>query len=654
MKKSLLAIGVLAGLVSVKAQILTHVDDQAVLTVTDGALMYNGGGVETKGAGLIDIYGNVMVVGSSTDAFRTLDNTGANLTVPGNNIVLNLNNPGSYQSSTYGQLYINGITQANLTGFVRKQYRALNHGAYQQMGLPFYKKTLASLAANIGIAGFSNQRNNPSVMYWDNYGFPVFHDLKGTQSNNDRNALDTDPVFLEGAARYFIVGNAGWDPSSAVRNIDGVPYSDATPIQFTLKNAGFDAAGNPVNYQGGGAYSPYGERIRTYLQDAFDITGAGFFVGSYGRNLYQFANPFLTNIDLSTIGYNERTVGGDDGNNLTNIQGVRFSVENTVITGNVNGSTKVGMVTYAANGVPVGDNGLLIKPMEEFVIKMRNNDGGTLNFNTIRRFAYTPKSSGNTQTSAASVTNRNNAGTLKQVRVLGYDASNNEVARTYFVVSPTAHTGIGGVNTVQASAFSADLNTREELPTGGEDTSVQNFYWLYINEANQNDFVGKKIALYANTSKIKNYRFELAENGVALTNGQSSFVDGNNSFYIEQTPGNMVKISHNMVIPATAAQGGLYYGTADRAQLATGEVQGNSVADLYVAQNKETKLYEVIFPQGWKTATVNVFDMAGRKVRSYKDVSAAKNHVIDITTEGAYVVEITSNSGIKAIRKIVK
>lgn len=662
MKKSLLAIGLLGGLFGAMAQLTgASVTSGATLFVGEGTLMYNGGGVETRGSGLIDVHGNMMIEGQSGDKLRTLDEGGTNnLTAPASNIVLRMNGADP-TTSTYGQLYITGIPQANITGFVTKEYKAIKHGVYQQMALPFYGKTLASLASNLGIPGFSNQRGNPSVMYWDNRNFPQFHNLKNAQSINEQAQRDTDPVQYNGAGRYFIVGTNTWDPSAAVKNIDGVPFSDSTPIQFTLKNAGYTDSGLEENYMGGGALSAYGERIRTYLQDSWDEPNSGFFSGNFGRNIYQFANPFLTNIDLSTIGYDERAGSDDDGNNISNIRGVRYEATGVTLGNNGNnGSTTAKFLTFdQSTGVPVGDNGYIIKPMQSFAVKLNDNSGGTLNFNTLRRFSYDQRALNATGQAVNGIGVNNarmqaNAGTIKQLRVIGFDADGKEVARTYFVVGPNAKTGVAQDAFLQVSSFSDDLNTREELPTGGEDTSVQNMYFLYINEANQNDFVGKKVAMYANLNKIKTYRFEVAENAQNLANGQSTFTDGGKSFYVEQTPGNLVQIANNLTVPATAAQGGLYYGTPSTMQLATGEVKENSVSDLYVALNKSSKLYEVVFPQGWKTATVNVFDMAGRKVRSYQNVSALKNHVIDLTTEGAYVVEITSNSGIKAIRKIVK
>lgn len=75
MRKSLFAIGLLAISYSVQAQILCHVDTDARMYVSEGTLVYSGGGVQTKGTGLVDVHGNVMVVGATGDAFRTIPTT---------------------------------------------------------------------------------------------------------------------------------------------------------------------------------------------------------------------------------------------------------------------------------------------------------------------------------------------------------------------------------------------------------------------------------------------------------------------------------------------------------------------------------------------------------------------------------------------------
>lgn len=114
----------------------------------------------------------------------------------------------------------------------------------------------------------------------------------------------------------------------------------------------------------------YNEKYNTYLDDSFEFTTTPW-SGTFGKNFYQFGNPFLTNIDLSRIGYNE-SAGVTDGNAVSNIWGIEYN-PGTVIT-LANGSTyATGSIvqTFDTNGIPVGDTGLIIKPMQTFKIKLR-------------------------------------------------------------------------------------------------------------------------------------------------------------------------------------------------------------------------------------------------------------------------------------------
>ena len=82
----------------------------------------------------------MMVVGNnSTDVVRTLATAG---TPNPTNVIVRLNQVATPVTSTYGQLYITGIPQNNITGSVDKEYAVTKHGVYQQIGMPFNGKHL--------------------------------------------------------------------------------------------------------------------------------------------------------------------------------------------------------------------------------------------------------------------------------------------------------------------------------------------------------------------------------------------------------------------------------------------------------------------------------------------------------------------------------
>ena len=72
MKKNLLTVALLVLSISVGAQVICSVNKDAVFYVGENALVYNGGGVQTQQNAIYDVHGNVMVVGSGTDLFKTL------------------------------------------------------------------------------------------------------------------------------------------------------------------------------------------------------------------------------------------------------------------------------------------------------------------------------------------------------------------------------------------------------------------------------------------------------------------------------------------------------------------------------------------------------------------------------------------------------
>ena len=684
MKKNLLTVALLVSFFQSKAQ-LTTVADAAVMTVRPGTLVYNGGGMKTIGSGKVDNYGNFMIVGSATtDKFETFQANGTSPKLNGGNF--NLLYEDATTTTSYGQLYLTNFRQAEITGIVDKQYRATANGSFQQMALPFYNKRLSgaytsvdtatespTLSFDLGTNGFSNLRNTNAVEYWENQRV-LMHNLPNTATTTlTKAAGDIQTTLFNNAARYYAVGAANWNPAT-LHTIKGVPFSDnnnpsgtllstVTPLNYTLRGAGYISGLTPIAYgigTGNNNNGVYNEQYKTYLQDAFAITdGAGFYNGvvgtedgNFGRNMYQFGNPFLTNLDLSNIGYDEDAGGtGDDGNAIASIRGIRYESIG-VVTSNWSGtsSSQYKYVTYNTTGIPAGDfEGAVIKPMQAFVIKLRNNTADqNLIFNSLRRFASTTR----TGSTPYSVTAAKNGGTQKQLRIIGLDANGNEVMRTYYVVGANLSTGRFNDVKLQAAAFSGALSTREELPSGGEDTVANGLYWLYINEANEVDYLGKKIRMNADLAQIASFKFELAEDAVVLSAGQSTFVNGNNSFYIEQTPGTYTQISHNQVIPATAVNSGLYYGLPNSGTLATNEAVKDDA--LVIAHENKSNTHQVIFPKSWNKSTVTIYDMAGRKIFTQKDIVTRNNFILPLSQDGAYLVECESEKGVKVVKKVVK
>ncbi|WP_370898553.1 T9SS type A sorting domain-containing protein [Chryseobacterium gossypii] len=659
MRKSLFAIGLLAVGYSVQAQnVLLHVDDTANTYVSEGTLLYTGGGIQTRGNGIMDIHGNVMIDATAADAFKTITTGGAAKT-DGGNVVLRLNDPANYETSTYGQLYINGISAANLTGIVSKEYRTAKHGNgnyFQQIALPFAGKAFSSLSTELAKAFSTARYSQNEILTWNNplvvsnhvtslsnttAAAPVYYMLGSKNNNLD---LSTPPATLPTIAPT---------PAGSVFTLHGAPIpSSASTTMVNLQGAGstvnFGPTGNNVNQ--------YNEKYNTYLQDQFDNT-TGAWQGTYGKNIYQLGNPYFTNLDLSRIGYVENT-GVTDGNNITNLWGVEYTA-GTVVTypNGTTYSTGAQIQTFNNDGTPVGDIGLIIKPMQPFIIKLRDNTPQTLNFETLRRFSNTVRAAGTDYSVTAAKNSQTTAktGNVKQLGVIALDAAGNEVGRTYYVVTPTATTGhqTSSATSIQAAASGANVvGTFEEALTGGYDNNYTSQYWLYINEANENNFKGKNVKLVNYSSAIKSYKFEIRENAELVSNGTHQLSSGI-GFYYKAPNGTPTPAVQGAVIPVTGAEYDLYYGEPERV-LASESVATPSRT--MVVYNPEITNYIVRFDPNWKKADIEVYDMSGKLVLSKKAVDTSRDFVIELdnAVKNSYVVKIVSDKGETVNTKILK
>ncbi|WP_126653477.1 T9SS type A sorting domain-containing protein [Chryseobacterium aureum] len=658
MRKSLFAIGLLAISYSVQAQILCHVDNNANMYVSEGTLVYSGGGVQTKGNGLLDVHGNIMVVGSGSDAFKTIDAAGTSDKTDGGNIVLRLNTPGTFATSTYGQLFIDGISQGNITGIVTKEYRATSNGTgnyFQQVALPFSGKALSTLSTEVGKTFNTGRYSNP-ILQWDNANAVSKHFTSLATTT-------TDP-----SGYYMLkVSSNDWNPSApagaaTVYNINGKPNAPyAAPV--ALQNGGKSNLGtsNVVFGTNGNAVNSYNEKYNTYLDDSFEFTTSPW-AGTFGQNWYQFGNPFLTNLDLSNIGYTEGPNG--DGNAVKNIWGIEYNPGTiTTLPSGSTYATGAQVVTFVPSGdgyaLAAGDvDKVVIKPMQSFKIKLRDNSAQTLNFNTLRRFKSTARAAAiDYNVNAARMANGKTASnTIKQLGVIGLDANGKEIGRTYYVVSPALTTGhqISAATSIQSSAGSGLMGTSEEALNGGYDNNYKDSYWLYINEANEDNFQGKNIKLRNFYDQVKSYKFEIRENTELIPNGAHQLSSGI-GFYYKAENGNLIEAKQGDTVPVTNMEANLYYGEPSNLTLATDKVTPKT-SNTLVVYNPAVSNYIVRFDPSWKKADIQVYDMSGKLVISKKAVETTRDFVIELdgSVKNSYVVKIVSDKGETVNTKILK
>ena len=638
MKRSILTLGMLALSFLIKAQTndLTYVANGVDMSIAPELLysVYNGK-ITIVGTGKITNSGNVMISGNNpVFGFRTLTTAGLDKT-DGGNFILKMYDT-NLSNLRYGQLYIKSALQTNVTGIVDKEYKDNHHGSYQQIALPFWQKPLSELSAELlspghtfkfGAGNRANRYSGEAIM-WYNNNYARFEDLPSTAVSS----------FPRG---YYILGTRNFNASAAVKTIKGVPYS-VQPGLFIP--AGGWLSSDVVFGTGGKNQNYYRERYNTYIQDQWDAATP--WSGNFGKNIFMIGNEYLTNLDL--INQLPHMTNND-------ILGIRLEPA-SVTTASGGGTQSVGgkYVTYNAAGMPSGDVGLVIKPMQAYALKFRNSNAQNINIADARRFAYTARP----YLATPSVLSRGSAGSVKQLGVIALDEHGNELGRTYYVVYPEAQTGKPATYSTQVAAGSQNIiGTFEEKPSGGIDEELQNSYWLYINEANQSDFKGKEIPLKIYSDKVRALKFEVRENAVEVPDSQEKFRNGQ-SFYISK--GNdLVTVGHNKTIPISASDNsfGLFYGKPSGYNDVSSAGNVAKPSATVVAFDEATKEYKIFFDPAWNTAKVEVYDLSGRLIYSKDKVDTKAGEFTLSLPSGnraTYVVKAVSETGSVFSQKIIK
>lgn len=643
MKRSILTLGMLALSFLTKAQTndLTYVANGVNMTIAPD-LFYSvyDGYITIVGTGKITNSGNVMVfdIGNTGRAgFRTITTAGLPKT-DGGNFILKMYND-NLSNLRYGQLYLQYLNQTSVTGIVDKEYKDNHHGSYQQIALPFYQKSLSELSAELlssghtfkfGAGNRANRYSGEAIMRYNNV-YARFDDVASTD--------------VSAPQAYYILGTKNFNASTAVKIVKGVPLTPDYGLSYL---AGGMLSSDVVFGTGGKNQNYYRERYNTYIQDQWEAATP--WTGNFGKNIIMLGNPYLTNLDI--INYLPRWTNND-------ILGLRLEPTG-VTTSSGNGTQSAGAkhVAYTSGSpylTPTGDVSAVIKPLQTYVLKFRNDNAQYLTgIYTGRRFAYTARP----YQSAPSVLSRGSAGSVKQLGVIALDEQGNELGRTYYVVYPEAQTGKPATYSAQVSAGSQNIiGTFEEKPSGGIDEELQNSYWLYINEANQSDFKGKEIPLKIYSDKVRALKFEVRENAVEVPDSQEKFRNGQ-SFYISK--GNdLVTVGHNKTISVSASDNsfGLFYGKPSGYNDVSSAGNVAKPSATVVAFDEATKEYKIFFDPAWNTAKIEVYDLSGRLIYSKDKVDTKAGEFTLSLPSGnraTYVVKAVSETGSVFSQKIIK
>ena len=656
MKKKLLTLSLVGVCALVDAQ-LTYVGNSALVHIHDKALVYSGGGVKLDGNAKVNTIGDFMVV-TPSQSFEV---------APTADFRLRYSSP-----SVYGQLYIKGMPQTNITGKVNKEYVDVKHGTTgrQQTALPFYNYSITDLQTSLPHINVTNSEltvtgrfNKRSVFKWNN-ATAAFDQLTTTLT----------PTVVGKPTDYYILsrrlydGTEVWNPAITTENpnanlqgyvpsgasdlysvnsmkkiFKGVPVSDlnTADTEVTLSGAFNGSFGT-----NGAAKNAYNEIYNTYVDDPFVTTK---WSADYGKNLYQHGNPYLTNIDLSLVKIG--TLSTDDENAISNINGISYytsGIENSFPAGSTYTSTSAVVRTFDPNGIVNGGlaNDLVIKPMQEFMIKLTDNTSQTLKFSKTRRFAQTARPEATPNSVTARVSSA--AVVTKQLGVVLYDANDNEIGRTFYIVNNEAVSGFSPENArMQATTGSTSIYTKEEQLSGGADVSAN--YNLFINEANEADFSGKEIPLVVNNANAAKLKFFLIEGG-KLVEDKGNLSNGKSFYYSNNGTLTKIKSGDTFSLTNTNFTYGLFY-EQPAGVLGTSELlKGQTIVA------KKDQGYVVRFNKNWKQADIEVYSSVGQLLHSAKKVSTYDDYKLplDNVTNGVYIVKIKSNDGEIVTKKVIK
>lgn len=631
MRKNLLAIGLLAIGFSTSAQILTYVGNEALVTVTDGALVYNGGGWQVVASATdqatrgVRNMGDIMVVGVGTDKFD----------VAADSFVLQ-----ATDANNYGQLYINGLAQGSIAGKVNKEYYAdVLHSdtGKQQLGLPFFELTLGELNALVG--GYLNVTDGSltasgrwaynTVSKWNNAKAQFDH-LSGASTII---GVPTDYVIVPHRNKS---GTSIWTPT-AKTIFKGVPVSDQSQTTITIQPSNVNFGSN------GGGRNQYRELYNTYITDAFRPDSK--WEDDYGKNLMQFANPFLTNLDmknLEPLGFAGKVEGimyfGTSSLSWRPDRGTTYNDGNA---GMVIATTNDGQTLQAGQ-----TESFMIKPLGEVIIKFEPNQSGSITLNPARKFASTAVANPISGNPTGKMVGASIPADLlvKQVALVGMDAEDIEVGRTYYAVAPSATTGMSPSARLQAQFDGAALYTQEETVEGTVEANSS--AKLHINEANEVAYKGKEIKVVLNNEHIRSFKFLVYQGGQfvnELTNGESFYLVNDNM---------VTKIKHGDVVSVSGNNYSVTYGRPNTKAVMT--PPGLAKKETVIA--KKDKDWVVRFADYWKSANIEVYDAAGRLMHSANNISTLSDYVIPVNdkVKGILVVNAISDSGEVLTKKIVK
>lgn len=558
-----------------------------------------------------------------------------------------------------------------------------------QFSIPFTYQTANDAMVALFGRSYVNGSNRyyHSMMRWDNMELPEFdHLLSGTE------VQPTDYIVLN--LMYSSPGIKNVMLNNQKLNYFGVPANSIHEAKFKpsiYPNENWSVWKDWKNN--------YNERYRTYIEDPVRNNNTD---ENFGKYIFQFGNPYTSNLDLSFIGLPDNDSSyKNDGVYIPDLQGVTqytemaWSNEEGVESGNVRAVS----ATFNGSGWAGNPEALIVRPFQPFTINLRASTTNTgeriFKFSDgLKVFSSAPALSPTTGPLNPQDRSRHGAtfadlvsanltqttegdGTLGNLVLassrlpfyqlqLDLFTENDHFTGNSVYIAVSNLTVSGQLSALESNyyGFENGLFVMQENPNGEEVTEVNQI--MQIN-AIPHSFVGKPIPLGIKFPENNYNGYFLKANLFykdifsKLSEEEINFDDGNTFLFYDKVQDVLLPITTNFMyyIERTPEDLDLRYviywndgpenSTIFDKLDVSDELTHNTV--IY----KDADSHKIKFNKTWKTAEVKVYDLTGRLIYSKSNVRVSDgDYVLDLPKNSTYVVKLQSENGEVYTKKIIK
>lgn len=630
----------------------TPIDVKAETLVYFGQNLELTSGADNGTTAVITNSGNIKVGGTYTNASATGDNFYNTWT----------------DNTSYGQVII--ADQVPAAGYLAMEKGVINSTAFSwgQFAIPFnFGSANAAMTTLFGVP-YSNGGNRyyASMMVWNNEDEPRFDHLTSSSAINPTDYVILNLTYNSAGIKPIMDSNSKLTYRGIPSNIQHIPNQGSTAMY--MPGTPWSTWKDMTN--------TYGEKFSTYIDDPLrNILTED----NYGKYIYEYGNPYTSNLNLAYIGMNS-TEGYDDGVQIENLAGVgQINSANWVYGTGLTTSTMV-KATYNGSNQWAGDpESLIVKPFEPFLIILSIPDEQpSITFTDgLKTFAMHvgadidgnwppfPLIGGKTnpnQSDNPVVQDGFYQDDFYQLRLKLYDEEGNETGnRVIIVVNGEVENEVP--NSYEAEYFDFEgsgFYLAQERADGGHVTASQRK--MDINAVNV-DFVGKPIPMLFHRTEGDNTSYkikaELFQGSIfnKLKNENENFNDGNTFFIYDNETDQLAEVKNGSVfniepIPLNG-QKNRYEVYWNEGPTGKGMGTNDELASATIIY-RDNDSHFVKFSDKWSSAEVKVYDMSGRNIMTFDKVDTKNNLEIKLASRGVYAVKIKSNTGEVYTQKIIK